>query len=361
MHFLKSISAGRIVALAAVVVALLAGAVWTAARPGDNAAADGAAVATAAEADAALALDIREWPVPWPNTRPRDPAVAPDGTIWFVGQTGDYLGHLDPQTGQMRRFELAEGAGPHTVIVDKDGYPWYAGNRDRHIGRLDPATGKITRYDMPEGINDPHTMDWTSDGRVWFTAQRSPPAGYVGLFDPQTGDVKAVQVPGQAMRPYGLVVDANDRPWIAFMGSNAIGTVDPKTMELEIIATPDPRSRIRRLGISSDGRVWWVDAAAGFLGVYDPKSRAMRQWQSPGGERSALYATAVDAKDRVWYVETGMQPNRFIGFDTTTEQFISTTEVPSGGGSVRHMVYHRPTNTIWFGTDTHTIGRAIVP
>lgn len=124
---------------------------------------------------------------------------------------------------------------------------------------------------------------------------------------------------------------------------------------------PWPNTRPRDPAVAPDGRIWWVDAAAGFLGVYDPKSRAMRQWQSPGGERSALYATAVDAKDRVWYVETGMRPNRFIGFDTRAEQFIATTEVPSGGGSVRHMVFHRPTNTIWFGTDTHTIGRAIVP
>jgi virginiamycin B lyase len=353
--------AGRLLALAVVAALPIGGALGVGTAPAVAEAQTAAQAATADDQPGKLALSFQEWPVPWPRTRPRDPAVAPDGTIWFVGQQGDYLGHLDPETGEMRRFALSEGAGPHTVIVDKQGYPWYAGNRDRHIGRLEPATGKITRYDMPEGVDDPHTMDWTSDGRIWFTAQRSPPAGYVGLFNPRTGEAQAIKVPGQAMRPYGLVVDANDRPWIAFMGKNAIGTVDPATMELEIIETPDSRSRIRRLGLTSDGRVWWVDAAAGFLGVYDPESRAMRQWQSPGGERSSLYATAVDARDRVWYVEAGLNPNRFIGFDTQTEEFVSINEVPSGGGSVRHMVYHRPTNTIWFGTDTHTIGRAVVP
>jgi virginiamycin B lyase len=306
-------------------------------------------------------LEIREWPVPWANTRPRDPAVAPDGSIWFVGQTGDYLGRLDPKTGEMKQFELPKGAGPHTVVVDKTGYPWYAGNRDRHIGRLDPATGEVKRYDMPEGVDDPHTFAWTSDGRFWFTAQRSRPAGYVGLFDPKTGEARVIQVPGEAMRPYGIVTDASDRPWIAFMGKNAIGTVDPATMKLEIIETPDARSRIRRLGITSDGRVWWVDAAAGFLGVYDPRKRTMRQWPSPGGERSSLYAVAVDTQDRVWYVETGSDPNRIVGFDTKAEEFVSINEIPSGGGAVRHMVFDKPTNTIWFGTDTHTIGRAVVP
>lgn len=347
----------RLVALSTLSALLLA-------CPGNSAPAANAEGEDADEpavAAAEIALDIHEWPIPWEGTRPRDPYVAPDGTVWFVGQQGHYLGHLDPETGELSRFELPSGAGPHTVIVDDEGYPWYAGNRDRHIGRLDPETGEITRYDMPEGVNDPHTMDWTSDGRIWFTAQRSPPAGYVGLFSPQTGETQVVAIPGEGMRPYGLVVDATDRPWFAFMGTHAIGTVDPETMELQIVETPDARTRTRRIGITSDGRVWWVDAAAGFLGVYDPRDESMRQWQSPGGEGSALYAVAIDSEDRLWYVEAGPDPNRIIGFDTRAEAFVSVNEIPSGGGAVRHMVFHAPSNAIWFGTDTHTIGRAVVP
>src|SRR5690606_37934408 len=126
-----------------------------------------------------IALDITEWPVEWQRTRPRDPFVAPDGKVWFVGQQGDYLGPLDHDSGEMQRFPLPDGAGPHTVIVDNEGFRWYAGNRDRHIGRLDPADGQVTRHDLPEGVDDPHTMAWTSDGKIWFTAQR---ASRVGLF-----------------------------------------------------------------------------------------------------------------------------------------------------------------------------------
>ena len=313
-----------------------------------------------ASPDMPALLEIQEWPVPWANTRPRDPDMAPDGTVWFVGQQGHYVARLDPESGELERFEIPD-AGPHTVIVDADGYPWYAGNRDRHIGRIDPESGEVTRYDMPEGVNDPHTMGWTSGGDIWFTVQRSGSAGYIGKLSTESGDVEIIDVPGSGMRPYGLVVDADDRPWIAFMGDNAIGTVDPESMELAIHETPDEGSRIRRIGITSDGRVWWADAARGFLGVYDPEEDSMRQWLSPGGQRTSLYALAVDTEDRVWYVESGLNPNRFIGFDTKSEEFISINEVPSGGGSVRHMIFDPGTNAIWFGTDTHTIGRAIVP
>ena len=43
-------------------------------------------------------FDLKEWPVEW-GGRTRDPAVAPDGKVWFVGQAGNYIANLDPATG----------------------------------------------------------------------------------------------------------------------------------------------------------------------------------------------------------------------------------------------------------------------
>ena len=58
--------------------------------------------------------------------------------------------------------------------------------------------------------------------------------------------------------------------------------------------------------------------------------------------------------------ETGVDPNTFVGFDPAQNRFTSITPIPSGGGSVRHMHYHKATDTVWFGTDEDTIGRAFV-
>ena len=69
----------------------------------------------------------------------------------------------------------------------------------------------------------------------------------------------------------------------------------------------------------------------------------------------------TDGRDRLWFVETGPSPNRFVGFDPEMESFFSVTDIGSGGGAVRHMVFHAPTRSIWFGTDANTVGRAKVP
>jgi virginiamycin B lyase len=70
---------------------------------------------------------------------------------------------------------------------------------------------------------------------------------------------------------------------------------------------------------------------------------------------------AVDDRDRIWIVETGVSPNRFVGFDPATEAFFAATAIASGGGSVRHMTHDPRTRSIWFGTDTNTLGRARLP
>ena len=58
---------------------------------------------------------ITEWLVPYEESRPRDPYVAPDGRVWFVGQRTDYVAVFDPTSDEFERFDLPEGAGPHRL------------------------------------------------------------------------------------------------------------------------------------------------------------------------------------------------------------------------------------------------------
>src|SRR6266705_3678805 len=65
---------------------------------------------------------IREWDVPTPDSRPHDPEVAPDGTLWYTGQLANKLGRLDPKTGAINEFPLKRpGSGPHGLAADKAG------------------------------------------------------------------------------------------------------------------------------------------------------------------------------------------------------------------------------------------------
>ena len=319
------------------------------------------AVPFAVNGEAAGEVDLREWPVPWPETRPRDPFVDPSGLVWFVGQRGHYVANLDPESGEFTRYELEHGTGPHNLIVSgagDDAVVWYAGNRNAHIGRLDPKTGAIEKFPMPvPEARDPHTLICDNDGDIWFTVQGG---NFVGRLATHSGEVSLIEVPTRSARPYGIKLNSKGEPWVVEFGSNKLLRIDRGELDVEEVELPNAESRPRRLVITSDDKVWYVDYALGRLGRYDPEAKAFTEWDLPSGSRSEPYAVAVDRYDRIWLVETGVQPNRFVGFDTESETFIAASDVPSGGGRVRHMYYHEPSGEIWFGTDTNNVGRAKV-
>src|SRR5438552_19054141 len=69
---------------------------------------------TASIAALAAEVSIDEWDVPTENSRPHDPAVAPDGALWSTEPRANKPGRPDPRTGQLTEFPLpTHGSGPH--------------------------------------------------------------------------------------------------------------------------------------------------------------------------------------------------------------------------------------------------------
>jgi len=280
-----------------------------------------------------------EWVVPTLGQRSRDPAEAPDGSIWWAGQWGNLIGRIDPATGAMTEYPLPDSAMPHSVLLDAAGTPWYTGNKNGTIGRVDPATGAVTEYPMPDpAARDPHTAIFDADGILWFSLQHS---NMIGRLDPATGAVRLVEAPRPGSRPYGVKIDADGTPWVACNGANCLIRVDPATMDLTEVELPHADTHVRRLDIAADGMIWYVNSGRGRLGRYDPATGAIREWPSPSGPKSHPYAIAV-LDGIVWYNESGVRPDPLVRFDPATETFQSWP-IPSGGiyaGIIRHM---RPT------------------
>src|SRR5437899_6482866 len=99
---------------------------------------------TATLAATGAKVSIKEWDVPTPDSRPHDPAVAPDGSLWYTGQMANKLGRLDPATGKFKEFPLkTTGSGPHGLATDTEGNIWFTAISKGYIGKLNPSTGGI--------------------------------------------------------------------------------------------------------------------------------------------------------------------------------------------------------------------------
>ena len=299
-------------------------------------------------------IAFREWVTPTLGQRSRDPIQAADGRIWWAGQTGNLIGWLDPKTGAMKEYPLAQGAHPHSVTLDAAGNVWYTGNANGTIGMLDPKAEKFTVHKMPDPkARDPHTAIFDAQGILWFTAQH---ANMIGRLDPKTGDIKLRTLNTARARPYGIKIDAAGAPWVSCNGSNCLVQIDPETMDLTEVKLPGEKTTVRRLDIAPDGMIWYVNSGLGRLGRYDPKTGAIKEWPSPSGPRSHPYAIAV-VDGIVWYNESGQRPDALVRFDPATETFQSWP-IPSGGifaGIIRHMRATREGNLIIHQSSTNRI------
>jgi len=245
------------------------------------------------------------------------------------------------------------------LIVAGSDTVWYAGNGASHIGRVNAADGSIHKVMMPDAdARDPHTLVFDKAGDIWFTVQGG---NFIGKLRVEDETVRLIPIASRRSRPYGINIAPNGIVWVSLFGTNKLARIDPDTFEVTEVDLPRGDARPRRLEITSNGHVWYVDHAKGFLGRLDPKTSTIVEWPTPSGVNSRPYGMERDAQDRIWFVESGVQPNLFVGFDTEDETFIDGVALESGGGTVRHMHYDRATNAVWFGADTNTIGRAQLP
>jgi virginiamycin B lyase len=294
-------------------------------------------------------VNIKQWPVATPGSRPHDPMAAKDGAIWYTGQLSSKLGRLDPKTGAIKEYPVRMQTAPHGLVEDKEGNVWFTGNHLSLIGKLDPKTGNVTEYKTT--AKDPHTLAIDPSGIVWFTAQN---ANTLGRLDPKTGEIKLVTSPTPNSRPYGLLINSKGVPVFVEFGTNKIATIDPATMAIKEYALPNAASRPRRLALGPDDAVWYADFSRGYLGRLDLATGAHKEWPSPSGPQSQPYGM-VFTKGAVWYNESNAKPNTIVRFDPKTEKFQSWP-IPGGGDIVRNMDVSRDGNPVTANSLVNQVG-----
>ena len=290
--------------------------------------------------------EVREWDVPTPKFA-RDPAPAPDGSIYIAVMHGNRIAHFDPRTQKFREWDLPENARPHGVLVDKQGQVFYTGNGNGTIGKLDPASGKVVEYRAPAG-GDPHTLIQGPDGIVWFTVQGGQ---RIGRLDPASGTITEYKTRGN---PYGLALSRDGAVWFCQLRGDRLGRLDPKTGEISEIEVPGG-SGPRRVAASPDGgTLWWAFFGSNELVKMDPVGRKiLKSYKMPAGKGGGAYAVTVDGAGFPWINE--IDANTVIRFDPATER-MQTIKLPTRNTGIRKMVIAADGRLWYMGSHVGKIG-----
>src|SRR5215208_6275650 len=127
-------------------------------------------------------LSIVEFKIPRSGSFPHDPAVTPDGIVWYTDQTNSFIGRLDPATGEITDYRTpTPGSGPHGIEAGPDGMVWYTAQLTARLGRMDPKTRMITEFPLPPNARNPHTPI-VHGGKIWFTDANN---NTYGVLDPE--------------------------------------------------------------------------------------------------------------------------------------------------------------------------------
>ena len=72
-------------------------------------------------------MEIREYTLPDPASRPRRIAITSDDMIWYADYSRGYLGRLDPATGKVTEWQSPSGpkSAPYGISAIND-VIWYS-------------------------------------------------------------------------------------------------------------------------------------------------------------------------------------------------------------------------------------------
>ena len=121
---------------------------------------------------------ITEYDLPRPTIEPHDVIVV-NGTVWYSNFGEQYLGRLDPKTGQHREYAmplLKEGfpTGNLDLNTDREGNLWLGMMYQAGIARFDPRTESFRIWQLPPERNRDNsqlnmvTNQQHVDGKIWM-------------------------------------------------------------------------------------------------------------------------------------------------------------------------------------------------
>ena len=203
-------------------------------------------------------VDVHPLPSDRANAALNTAAFAPNGILWFTGQTGGIVGRLNPGTGEMDTFDAPRGAGPYGITTTPDGAVFFASLAGNYLGRVDPASGEITVLEPPTADQGARRAWSDARGRVRVSESN---AGQVAVYDPATSEWQEWRLPGTTPQAYSVFVDENGQVWLSDFGANAIVSFDPVTEGFRSFPLPDAPGEVRQIN-GRTGEVWAAESAA---------------------------------------------------------------------------------------------------
>jgi virginiamycin B lyase len=275
---------------------------------------------------------ITEYDLPRETIQPHDVVVDADGIAWYSSFGEQFLGRLDPKTGEVTEYPIPQHkpgfpTGLLGLRVDKAGDLWLGNMYQATIVKFERNTRTFKFWPLPPEQNiDAAQVNMVSpesshvDGRVW--TQNNGFAG-VHRLDLASGKMETWEPfkdapKGEPHNIYDVIPDSKNNVYFTDFRQKHIGRIDAKTGEVKLFAMPTPNSAPRRGQMDAQDRLWFGEYRGDKIGVFDTKTETFTEWSVPTRWTNP-YDVALDKNEEAW---TGSMLNdRIVRLNTKTGAF----------------------------------------
>ena len=305
---------------------------------------------------------ITEYDLPRRLVQPHDVVVDDQGMIWFSHFAEQFLGKMDPRTGQVWEYPIpvlkpGYPIGTLDLKPDPQGNLWIGMMYQAGVARFDKKTETFKTWAIPKewqtdaaqsGHLDPTSMH--VDGKVWV---KNSDRSQILRLDPETGqweNLGSFSDPsnGKRLGVYGIRADSENNLYLLDFQSSNIGRIDAKTGKFTIYRGQIANSRPRRGAVDDQNRLWFAEYAGNAVGMFDPKTEQIQEWVLPT-PWAQPYDVVRDKNGEAW---TGsMMSDRVSRLDPKTGQFVEY-QLPKITNIRRVFVDNSTTPvTFWIGSN----------
>lgn len=289
---------------------------------------------------------ISEWLMPTQKFA-RDPAIGPDGNVYYAVTSGDKIARFDPKSKRFQEWDLPARTRPRSILVTPGGKVLFGSSSYGIIGELDPSSSKVRIYKLPFANTDPYPLVFDAQGHIWFLQRVT---GILTMLDYDTGKIREYQIGGH---PYALSVDQRGVIWVTRKAADQLISFDPRTGEITELQFAKG-SQPRKIAMAPDGMLWVSLYGTGKVAKIDPAAkRIVREYDMPGGPNSGPYAVNADADGRVWISE--IQTDNVVMLDPRNQE-LRVFKLPAKDSGVRRSAIDAEGRYWYLGSNSGRLG-----
>ncbi len=251
-------------------------------------------------------------------------------------------------TAGITEFSIPAGSKSYAITAAPNGTIWFLENSLNAVGELNPNTGAVKSFNIPTANSSPQAIVAGPDKALWFTEFAGQQIGRIPMTATSAKQIHEYLVPqpnpswytGNGANPDWIALGADQNLWFTDNGGGAIGRITPAG-KVTAYNTLEQPSYGGSIAAGPNDTLWFTEGGTPSNAgrITTSGTPTVTEFNEPNAPQ---FITA-GSDDGLWFIESGNKIARM----TTSGNVTGEYPVPTAGAGLKQIV-GGPAGTLWF-------------